>query len=132
MIQQTATRLRGLGTSAPLVVCNEHHRFIVAEQLSAIANPPQAILLEPSARNTAPAATLAALYALEHEDNPLLLVLPADHVIENIPALHKAIQKAASAASAGFLVTFGIVPTHPETGYGYVQSGDPVTGDESL
>ena len=128
MIQETALRLRGLETGSPLVVSNENHRFIVAEQLSAIGAPPQGILLEPCARNTAPAVTLAALFARRDGENPLLLVLPADHVIDNVPAFHKAVSDAADAARQGSLVTFGIVPTRAETGYGYVKSGAAVAG----
>jgi mannose-1-phosphate guanylyltransferase / mannose-6-phosphate isomerase len=109
-------------------VCNEAHRFLVAEQLRRLAIAPQAIVLEPAGRNTAPAIALAAHAALKAAaskaaTDPLLLVLPADHVIRDVPAFHKAVHSALDAARQGQLVTFGIVPTSPETGYGYIQRG---------
>lgn len=124
MIQETALRLCGLDTFAPIVVSNADHRFIVAEQLQQVDAKPDAILLEPCGRNTAPAVALAALHASAHHDDPLLLVLPADHVIADVPAFHRAVAVAASAARAGKLVTFGIVPNRAETGYGYIQRGN--------
>jgi mannose-1-phosphate guanylyltransferase / mannose-6-phosphate isomerase len=128
MIQQTALRLEGLAAAGPVVVCNEAHRFLVAEQLRQLAIAPQAIVLEPAGRNTAPAIALAAHAALKAAaskaaTDPLLLVLPADHVIRDVPAFHKAVHSALDAARQGQLVTFGIVPTSPETGYGYIQRG---------
>ena len=125
MIQQTALRLEGLSAAAPVVVCNEAHRFLVAEQLRQIDIEPQAMVLEPLGRNTAPAIALAAHAALKAAGgaDPLLLVLPADHVIRDVPAFQKAVRAALAAAGSGKLVTFGIVPTHPETGYGYIQRG---------
>jgi len=128
MIQQTALRLEGLSAAAPVVVCNEAHRFLVAEQLREIGVTPQALVLEPVGRNTAPAIALAAHAALKAAEadksaDPLLLVLPADHVIRDVPTFHKAVHAALGAASGGQLVTFGIVPTAPETGYGYIQRG---------
>jgi mannose-1-phosphate guanylyltransferase/mannose-6-phosphate isomerase len=128
MIQQTALRLEGLAAAAPVVVCNEAHRFLVAEQLRQLGIEPQAIVLEPVGRNTAPAIALAAHAALRAAGpnvagDPLLLVLPADHVIRDVPAFHKAVQAALGAAQDGQLVTFGIVPTAAETGYGYIQRG---------
>lgn len=128
MLQETVARLDGLdGVAAPIVVCNEDHRFMVAEQLREIGVTAQAILLEPVGRNTAPAVALAAL-AAESPDE-LLLVLAADHVISDKPAFHAAVMKAADAARAGRLVTFGVVPTGPETGYGYIRRGDAATWD---
>src|SRR5512146_2135039 len=128
MIQQTALRLEGLGAGAPVVVCNEAHRFLVAEQMRQLGIEPQAMVLEPLGRNTAPAIALAAHAALKAAGlgaaaDPLLLVLPADHVIRDVPAFHKAVRAALGAAQNGRLVTFGIVPTSPETGYGYIQRG---------
>ena len=128
MIQQTALRLQGLSAAAPVVVCNEAHRFLVAEQLREVGVSPQALVLEPVGRNTAPAIALAAHAALkaagpDESADPLLLVLPADHVIRDVPAFHQAVHAALDAASSGRLVTFGIVPTAPETGYGYIQRG---------
>jgi len=131
MIQDTALRLRGLEgvgeVGAPIVVCNEQHRFMVAEQLRSVGVQPGAIVLEPVGRNTAPAVAVAALAALatigEGAEDPLLLVLPADHVIRDVAAFHRAVAAATAAARAGSLVTFGIVPTWPETGYGYIEKG---------
>jgi mannose-1-phosphate guanylyltransferase/mannose-6-phosphate isomerase len=118
MLQETLHRLGGVDTAAPLIVCNEAHRFLVAEQLRQMGSKPQAILLEPVGRNTAPAIALAALKA---EPDALLLVLPADHVIRDKAAFQAAIKVAAVSAQAGRMVTFGIVPTAPETGYGYIR-----------
>jgi len=125
MLQQTVLRTAGLNAAAPVVVCNEAHRFLVAEQLRAIQCQPAAIVLEPAGRNTAPAIALAALAALATPgaDDPVLLVLPADHVIQDVPAFQAAVRLALPAAGAGHLATFGIVPTAPETGYGYIQRG---------
>jgi mannose-1-phosphate guanylyltransferase/mannose-6-phosphate isomerase len=118
MLQETVQRLAGLEAAAPIVVCNEAHRFLVAEQLRQLGAKPQAIILEPAGRNTAPAIALAALQA---SPDALLLVLPADHVIRDQPAFQAAVRAALPAARAGKLVTFGIVPTAPETGYGYIK-----------
>jgi mannose-1-phosphate guanylyltransferase/mannose-6-phosphate isomerase len=128
MIQETALRAAGLpGLSGPIVVCNEAHRFLVAEQLRQAGVEPRAIVLEPVGRNTAPAIAVAALAAVagsaarKGEDEPLLLVLPADHVLADVGAFRKAVSEALPAARAGRLVTFGVVPTGPETGYGYIR-----------
>jgi mannose-1-phosphate guanylyltransferase/mannose-6-phosphate isomerase len=118
MLQETVLRLQGLEAAPPIVVCNEAHRFLVAEQVRQLNVQPQAIILEPVGRNTAPAIALAALRA---EPEAMLLVLPADHVIRDVPAFQAAIRAALPAAEAGKLVTFGIVPTAPETGYGYMR-----------
>jgi mannose-1-phosphate guanylyltransferase/mannose-6-phosphate isomerase len=124
MLQDTVRRLEGLEMSAPMVVCNEAHRFLVAEQLRAILCKPRAIVLEPVGRNTAPAIALAAHATLAGEEgDPLLLVLPADQVIPDVAAFHAAIGVASEAARDGALVAFGIVPTTPETGYGYIRRG---------
>jgi mannose-1-phosphate guanylyltransferase/mannose-1-phosphate guanylyltransferase/mannose-6-phosphate isomerase len=121
MLQETLSRLQGLQSEAlsPLVICNEQHRFMVAEQLREMDLTAQGILLEPVGRNTAPAVALAALAAAEDE---VLLVLPADHVINDIAAFHSAIALACSEAEKGALVTFGVVPTSAQTGYGYIQA----------
>lgn len=120
MVQETVLRLKGLDhLQAPIAVCNEDHRFMMAEQLWEIDAQPEAIILEPVGKNTAPAVALAALAAKSSDD--ILLVLPADHVIENIPAFQQAVIKAERLAEQGYLVTFGIVPTAAETGYGYIK-----------
>lgn len=123
MLQATLGRLKGLSTIRPTVICNEQHRFLVAEQLRVfgISNPH--ILLEPEGRNTAPAIALAALEARMNGDDPMLLVLAADHLIRDVGAFHAAINIAIPIAEAGKLVTFGIVPERAETGYGYIQRG---------
>ncbi len=124
MLQETARRLAGLDDLAePLVVCNEEHRFMVAEQLRQIGQPASAILLEPVGRNTAPAVAVAALQALSREEDPYLLVLPADHVIRDAQALCATIAGALPYAAEA-LLTFGIVPDAPETGYGYICAGE--------
>ncbi len=134
MLQDTVLRLQGLdGLGAPILVCNEEHRFLVAEQIRKINVDPAAILLEPIGRNTAPAVAVAALAAeqmceAQGMEDCTLLVLPADHVIQDIKAFRGAVADAAKAAAAGKLVTFGINPTHPETGYGYIRAGDPISG----
>lgn len=132
MLQETVLRLAGVKASAPLVVCNEAHRFLVAEQLRQLGVQPVATILEPAGRNTAPAIALAAHAALKAGatatgTDPVLLVLPADHVIRNVPAFQQAVQGAFAAAQAGQLATFGIVASSPETGYGYIQRG-PASG----
>lgn len=123
MLQATWMRVAKLaGIRAPWVVTNEAHRFMVAEQLRQIGCAPATILLEPVGRNTAPAIAAAALAATAEGDDPLLLVLPSDHVVTNTAAFHTAVREAAAAAADGSLVTFGIVPTGPETGYGYIKA----------
>ena len=123
LLQQTQQRLEGLAELAPpLLICNEDHRFIVAEQMRQIGVEPAGILLEPIGRNTAPAVAVAALQATAQGDDPLLLVLAADHVIRDAAAFQAAIAAGTAAAEAGQLVTFGIVPTAPETGYGYIEA----------
>ncbi|GHY11258.1 Mannose-1-phosphate guanylyltransferase [Vibrio cholerae] len=126
MLQETITRLSGLEHQAPLLICNQEHRFIVAEQLRQQRIKHGGIVLEPVGRNTAPAIALAALHATKHGDDPLLLVLAADHVIQNQAAFTQAVKNAVKPAEQGMLVTFGIVPTAPETGYGYIKQGEVV------
>ncbi len=122
MLQDTVARLDGVkGVAAPIVVCNEAHRFMVAEQLRVLDCTPQAIILESVGRNTAPAVAVAALAAHAGGDDPILLVLPADHAIDNVRAFHDAIVVAEIQAAAGKLVTFGVVARKPETGYGYIR-----------
>jgi len=128
MLQATWQRVSALADAAPIVVAGEDHRFLVAEQLRQIGAPTPAILLEPTGRNTAPAIAAAALQAMVGGDDPLLLVLPSDHVVRNDAAFRAAVAAAMPAAEAGRLVTFGIVPDAPETGFGYIQAapGDGV------
>ena len=129
MLQETALRLHGRARfMAPLVVCGNEHRFLVAEQMREIGVAPLGILLEPVGRNTAPAVAAAAHYLLALDPEALMLVLPADHVIDDLAAFHAAIEAAAGVAAGGALTTFGIVPTGAETGYGYIRSGAPVAG----
>lgn len=126
LLQQTVLRLEGMdGIGQPIVVCNEEHRFMVAEQLREIGAPAAGILLEPEGRNTAPAIALAALLAGGEDPDAQLLVLPADHLIADVKAYHRAVAAARGAAQEGALATFGIVPTGPETGYGYIRAGKP-------
>jgi len=129
MFQETLARLEGLEDADPIVICNEEHRFIVAEQLRQGPVESAAILLEPVGRNTAPAIALGALHAMTHGDDPVLMVMAADHRIADVEAFHAAIHTARPLAEAGELVTFGVVPTHAETGYGYIQRGEAVDGD---
>lgn len=123
MLQQTLLRLKGIAHSAPLLICNEDHRFIAAEQVRQLNIQDAAILLEPVGRNTAPAIALAALKVVQQGEDPLLLVLAADHVINDTAAFQSAVLQAEVFANSGKLVTFGIVPTHAETGYGYIRRG---------
>ena len=132
MLQQTLWRLEALEHSTPIIVSNEAHRFIVAEQLRQMHCVDSKIILEPLARNTAPAIILAALEAMKNGSDPILLVLAADHYIANESAFHTAIQQAHALADQGYLVTFGITPTHAETGYGYIHKGDAITHSEGF
>lgn len=126
MLQSTIQRLDGLNASTPRLVCNEQHRFLAAEQMRLLGLENVNILLEPVGRNTAPAIALSALLALQDFEDPIMLVLAADHLIKDIDAFQSSIQAALSLAEKGKLVTFGIVPTHPETGYGYIEKGDNI------
>jgi mannose-1-phosphate guanylyltransferase / mannose-6-phosphate isomerase len=136
MIQETLGRLDGLDDLArPVVICNEHHRFMIAEQLREVGVSPEAIILEPVGRNTAPAVAVAALQATRGGDDPSLLVLPADHYIGRPERFRRVVGAGQTLAHEGRLVTFGIVPTRPETGYGYIKRGDalasPAAGDSA-
>jgi mannose-1-phosphate guanylyltransferase len=123
MLQKTLLRLDGLDHSAPIIVCNNEHRFIVAEQARQIGLETLSIILEPFGRNTAPAIAVAALHALTQAEDPLLLVLSADHEITDEAAFCQSVKKAQQLAEAGKLITFGIVPTQAATGYGYIRRG---------
>lgn len=124
MLQETALRVRDTGRFAPpLLICNGEHRFIAAEQLQAIGIRPKAIVLEPEGRNTAPAAAVAALMLARQDPQALLLILPSDHIIEDAQGFLTAVAQSVPAACSGALVTFGMAPTKPETGYGYIRQG---------
>ncbi|HQU80932.1 MAG TPA: mannose-1-phosphate guanylyltransferase/mannose-6-phosphate isomerase [Azonexus sp.] len=129
MLQATVARMDGIPTLGdPLLVCNEEHRFVVAEQIRLLGKCGK-IILEPVGRNTAPALTLAALFASQGGADPVLVVMPADHVILDTVAFQAAVVKAARLAETGLTVTFGITPDCPETGYGYIQKGAPLAGE---
>ena len=126
MIQETLLRLKGLELGRPIVSCGEAHRFMVAQQIGEISEKDPVILLEPMAKNTAPAIAAACCAAMKQDKDAVVVVLPSDHVIENVSVFQNAVKLAAKNAEQGYLVTFGIVPTFPSTGYGYVKAG---TGD---
>ena len=123
LLQETFARLDGVESAAPIVVCNEGHRFIVAEQLREAGIVDASVVLEPVGRNTAPAVAVAALQALKDDSNAVLLVLPADHVIEDSESFRACVASGLGLAEKGALVTFGIVPTAAETGFGYIRRG---------
>jgi len=130
MLQETVTRATGPGFAPPMVICAEAHRFLVAEQLreAGIAEP--RIVLEPAARNSAPAIAAAAILAAESDPHAVLWIMAADAAIGDLPALHAALERAAAAARAGHIVAFGMKPTFPETGFGYIETGAPLPGLE--
>jgi len=131
MFQETLLRLSGLEQlAAPLIVCNEDHRFLAAEQLREIGVSPLSLVLEPASRNTAPAVAVAAFAAMAHDAEATLLVLPADHLIRNAAAFHAAISHANSLAQEGKLVTFGLKPNSPATGFGYIERGDVLNHED--
>jgi mannose-1-phosphate guanylyltransferase/mannose-6-phosphate isomerase len=133
LLQQTVRRVADRqGFASPLVVANEEHRFIIAEQLREIAATPRALLLEPVGRNTAPAACIAALALTEAEPDPLMLIMPSDHTIGDLASFADAVERAATAARAGALVSFGIAPQRAETGYGYIRRGGELDGAEGV
>ncbi|WP_029008327.1 mannose-1-phosphate guanylyltransferase/mannose-6-phosphate isomerase [Azospirillum halopraeferens] len=133
MLQDTVARVADPARFAPpLVVCNHEHRFVIAEQMRHLDPPPAAILLEPVGRNTAAACAVAALAAAATDPRALILVLPADHLIRDVDAFLAAVERARPAASEGFLVTFGITPTAPETGYGYIRRGPTLPGRDGV
>ncbi|MBI5449888.1 MAG: mannose-1-phosphate guanylyltransferase/mannose-6-phosphate isomerase [Gammaproteobacteria bacterium] len=136
LLQDTLTRLngidsccaQGLAVLPALIVCNEEHRFLVAEQARQVGSAVSAIILEPVGRNTAPALTLAALHITAAGHDSVMMVMPADHVITQQPAFHDAVCQALTLAGQGYLVTFGIVPRRAETGYGYIRKGQALPG----
>ncbi len=132
MLQETLARVQDARRfGPPLLVCNEEHRFIVAEQTRALGVSPQAIVLEPEGRNTAPAAAVAALMLSRQDPEALMLVLPSDHIIEDQDGFIEMVAHAVPAARAGAMVTFGMAPTKPETGYGYIRRGSPFNGSDT-
>jgi len=130
LLQQTLRRLDGFpDASSAIIVCHEGQRFFAAEQARRIGCQLETILLEPEGRNTAPATALAAAYAMRDGEDPLLLVLPADHLIRDKEVFHKAVSLGIEFAQRGKLITFGVVPLHPHTGLGYIKRGEAVQGD---
>ena len=122
MIQETLLRLKGLELGSPVISCGEGHRFMVAQQIGEISDVKPTILLEPMAKNTAPAIAAACCAAMKQDKDAVVVVLPSDHVIADVAAFQNAVKAAAANAEKGYLVTFGIVPTFPATGYGYVKA----------
>ncbi len=133
MIQETLLRLKGLAIGSPIISCGEGHRFMVAQQIGEVSDTKPTIILEPMAKNTAPAIAAACCVAMEQDKDAVVVVLPSDHVIADVPVFQKAVLTAAKNAEKGALVTFGIVPTFPATGYGYVKaSGSETDGAYTL
>ena len=128
LIQDTVLRVKGEEFRPPLIICNVEHRFLIAEQMRESAIRPGAIVLEPVGRNTAPAAAVAALMVAEKEPDGVMLLMPADHIVRDAGAFRRALNHAVSAAERDYLVTFGITPDSPETGYGYIRRGAPLSG----
>jgi mannose-1-phosphate guanylyltransferase/mannose-6-phosphate isomerase len=128
MIQETAGRVQGDGFAPPIVISNQDHRFLIAEQLRAAGIKGARIVLEPAGRNTAPAVTIAALQIVQDNPDGLMLIMPSDHAVLDVRAFHAGVAVAVKAARQGALVTFGIHPTGPETGYGYIKSAAALTG----
>lgn len=130
LLQDTARRLQGVqGACSPVVICNESHRFIVAEQLRGMGLTNSEVILEPEGRNTAPAIALGALHAMNRDPDAILLVMPADHRIDELDRFQQAVARAVMLARSGHLVVFGVTPRGPETGYGYLRRGDALGVD---
>ena len=127
MIQETLLRLKGLELGSPIISCGEGHRFMVAQQIGEVSEKKPTIILEPMAKNTAPAIAAACCAAMKQDKDAVVVVLPSDHVIADVPAFQNAVKAAALNAEKGALVTFGIVPTFPATGYGYVKAAGAET-----
>jgi mannose-1-phosphate guanylyltransferase/mannose-6-phosphate isomerase len=133
MLQETALRsLADVGFAAPLIICNDEHRFLIDEQLRQVGVVPQQILLEPVARNTGPAVAAVALWLVDRDPDALMLVQPSDHVIGSVARFHEAVARGAAAARNGRLVTFGIKPDRADTGYGYIQTGPRLDGVDDV
>ena len=132
LLQDTVLRVHGIhGANAPILVSNSEHRFLVAEQLREIGVKPDVQILEPVGRNTAPAVAVAALHVQSRQPEASLFVLPSDQLIQDVPAFHAALAAALPLAAGGSLVTFGITPSGPVTGYGYIERGEPISGSKS-
>ncbi|HEX7234848.1 MAG TPA: sugar phosphate nucleotidyltransferase, partial [Nitrosospira sp.] len=132
LLQATVRRMDGLAgveIGVPLIVCNEEYRFVIAEQLRLMGKK-GTIVLEPAGRNTAPALTLAALAAEQGKNDPILLVMPADHVIVDVQKFQEVVSSGIGFADQGAIVTFGVTPESPETGYGYIQAGEPLSPED--
>ena len=130
-LQTTLNRIKDLGKeNEPIIICNEEHRFITAEQIRKLKIKPNAILLEPFSRNTGPAVAVAALHSLLRGEDPVLLILPSDHLIKDQEKFIKSVRNAHKYATEGKIITFGIKPKHPATGYGYIQSESPLIENE--
>jgi len=123
LLQETSTRLNGIATGKPLFVCNEEHRFLVAEQMQRLGQETGAIILEPEGRNTAPALTVAALRLAGTDPKSVMIVMPADHIIADKPRFAEVVSQGIELATQGYLVTFGVVPRYAETAYGYIKRG---------
>ncbi|MCI4663236.1 MAG: mannose-1-phosphate guanylyltransferase/mannose-6-phosphate isomerase [Neomegalonema sp.] len=132
MIVETAHRFGGAEFAAPVLICNVEHRFLAAEALRAGGVAPARIILEPEGRNTAPAIALGALAVADKDPTALMIAAPADAEIKDLAAFQQAIDAARPAAEAGKLATFGVAPTHPETGYGYIEAGAPLAGIDAV
>ena len=133
MIQETLLCLKGLDIGSPIISCGEGHRFMVAQQIGEVSDTKPTIILEPMAKNTAPAIAAACCAAMKQDKDAVVVVLPSDHVIADVPVFQKAVLTAVKNAEKGALVTFGIVPTFPATGYGYVKaSGSEMDGAYTL
>ena len=125
LLQATVERVREFAeANAPTIICNDEYRFLVADHMQSMGLPLHTIMLEPMGRNTAPAIAMAAFHALEND--PILLVLPSDHLLKDTEAFSEAVHKAAELAAMGRLVTFGVKPQIPHTGYGYIKGGEPI------
>lgn len=132
MLQETVLRTALPDAAAPILICNQDHRFLVAEQMQAIGVVPSAIVLEPMGRNTAPAAAVAAKLVAEQDPQGIVVLLPSDHVVRDGKTFAETVARAAAAAAAGRIVTFGIAPSGPETGYGYIQHADGIAGQDGV
>lgn len=132
LLQETSTRLNGVANGNPLFVCNEEHRFLVAEQMHSIGRETEAIILEPEGRNTAPALTVAALRLAGNDPQSIMIVMPADHVIIDKTGFQETVARGAELARQGYLVTFGVVPRYAETGYGYIKRGEAIEGTDGF